>query len=150
MEAPMTGLCEMIMECRAIGIDDRVILYGWAAQLEEGNDILFCSKETVAVFLGVGISTVQRRTKNLIAQGWLIDTGDKKQFDTGLLPVYIMNVPMIVGILEVTPFKLTDKVLMVLVLLVLGFLLRLRLLLLLVVVVCLRASRPSPSPLQKR
>jgi hypothetical protein len=149
----MTRLCEMIMECRAIGIDDRVILYGWAAQLEEGNDTLFCSKETVAVFLGVGISTVKRRTKNLIAQGWLIGTGDKKQFDTGLLPVYIINVPMIVGILEATPFKLNAPVKMNPVQIE-----RLLLLLLLLLVVvslvslgcCLRASRPSPSPPQKR
>jgi len=31
----MTKLCEMIMECRAMKGMDRLVLYGWAAQLEE-------------------------------------------------------------------------------------------------------------------
>jgi hypothetical protein len=97
------------MECRAIGIDNRVVLWGWASQLEEGNDTLYCSKETVAAFLGdISVSTVQRRTKELLAQGWLIPTGNKKQWSTGWTPVYQVNVPMIVGILAAQPVKLTD------------------------------------------
>lgn len=96
----MTKLCEMIMECRAIGIDDRVILYGWASQLEEGNDMLYCSKTTVGDFLGVSDDTVLRRTKRLVKSGVMIDTGGRKQWPFGWTPVYSINVPMIVGLWE--------------------------------------------------
>jgi hypothetical protein len=41
----MTKLCEMIMECTALKGMDRLVLYGWASQLEEGNDTPYCSKE---------------------------------------------------------------------------------------------------------
>jgi hypothetical protein len=96
----MTRLCEMIMECRAIGIDDRVVLYGWASQLEEGNDTLYCSKETVAEFLGITARTIQRRNKNLTKMGLLVNTGEQKLWTTGWTPVYVINVPMIVGLCE--------------------------------------------------
>ena len=33
----MTKLCEMIMECRAIKGMGKLVLYGWASQLEEGR-----------------------------------------------------------------------------------------------------------------
>jgi hypothetical protein len=94
----MTRLCELILECRAIKGMDRFVLYGWAAQLEEGNDTLYCSKETVAVFLGTSIDTVKRRTKSLLAAGWLVDTGDTKHWDTGWVPVLNVNVPMIASV----------------------------------------------------
>jgi hypothetical protein len=107
----MTKLCEMIMECRAIEIDDRVALYGWAAQLDEGNDILYCSKETVAEFLNpTSLSTLQRRTKRLVKLGLMVDTGDKKQWKNGWTPVYILNVPIIVELCEAQPVKLTPPV----------------------------------------
>jgi hypothetical protein len=93
----MTRLCELILECRAIEGVDRFILYGWAAQLEEGNDTVFASKETVADFLGVSPNTVRRRTKALIAAGWLIDTGEGKQWQLARTPVRVINVPMLVG-----------------------------------------------------
>ena len=93
----MTRLCELIIECRAIGIDDRVILYGWAAQLEDGNDTVYASKETVAEFLGLCVRTMQRRTKALVKLGLMIDTGERKQWRFGWTPVYTINVPMIMG-----------------------------------------------------
>jgi hypothetical protein len=91
----MTTLCEMIMECRAIEGMDRLILYGWAAQLEEGNDTVFASKETVAETIGVSANTVRRRTQALIAAGWLLDTGEEKQWQLARTPVRIVNVQMI-------------------------------------------------------
>ena len=67
----MTKLCEMIMECRAVKGMDRLVLFGWASQLEEGNDTLYCSKETVAEAIGVSEDTVLRRTQALVKAGWL-------------------------------------------------------------------------------
>lgn len=91
----MTTLCEMIMECRAIEGMDRLVLYGWAAQLEEGNDTVYASKETVAETIGVSANTVRRRTQALNAAGWLIDTGEEKQWQVARTPVRIVNVQMI-------------------------------------------------------
>jgi hypothetical protein len=96
----MTKLCEMIMECRAIKGMDRLVLYGWASQLEEGNDTLYCSKETVAEAIGVSDDTVLRRTQALVDAGWLIDTGEQKQWKFGWTPVRIVNVPAIAGLVE--------------------------------------------------
>lgn len=107
----MTKLCEMIMECRAIDIDDRVVLYGWAAQLEEGNDMVYASKETVAEFLTpTSLSTLQRRTKRLVKLGLMVDTGERKQWRFGWTPVYRVNVPMIVELCEAQPVKLKGGV----------------------------------------
>src|SRR5580704_9581882 len=91
----MSRLCEMIMECRAIEGMERLVLYGWAAQLEEGNDTVNASKETVAETIGVSANTVRRRTQALIAAGWLIDTGEEKQWQVARTPVRIVNVQMI-------------------------------------------------------
>jgi biotin operon repressor len=96
----MTTLCQLIMECRAIKGIDRLVLYGWAAQLEEGNDTLFCSKETVAESIGVSDDTVLRRTQALVKAGWLIETGEQKQWEFARTPVRIINVPVIVGLVE--------------------------------------------------
>lgn len=107
----MTKLCEMIMECRAIDIDDRVILYGWAAQLEEGNDTAYASKETVAEFLTpTSLSTLQRRTKRLVKLGLMVDTGERKQWRFGWTPVYTINVPMVVELWEAQHVNLTGGV----------------------------------------
>ena len=107
----MTTLCELIMECRAIGIDDRVVLYGWAAQLEEGRDTVYASKETVAEFLTpTSLSTLQRRTKRLVKLGLMVETGERKQWRFGWTPVYSINVPMIVELCEAQPVKLTGGV----------------------------------------
>lgn len=102
----MTTLCEMIMECRAIKGMDRLVLYGWASHLEEGNDTLYCSKETVADAIGVSADTVLRRTQALVEAGWLIDTGEQKQCKFGWTPVRIVNVPVIVGLVEAQCRKL--------------------------------------------
>jgi helix-turn-helix protein len=96
----MTTLCEMIMECRAIKGMDRLILYGWAAQLEEGNDAVYASKETVAEFLGVSDDTVLRKTKDLVKAGWLIDTREHKQWKFARTPIRIINVPVIVELID--------------------------------------------------
>ena len=96
----MTKLCEMIMECRAVRGMDRLVLYGWASQLDEGNDTLYCSKTTVGDFLGVSDDTVLRRTKRLVKSGVMIDTGGRKQWAFGWTPVYSINIPMIVGLWE--------------------------------------------------
>lgn len=103
----MTTLCELIMECRAIEGVDRLVLYGWAAQLKEGNDTVYASKETVAEFLGLGIRTIQRRTIALVKSGLMIATGDRKEFKFGWTPVYTINVPMIMQLSEAPPVKLT-------------------------------------------
>ncbi len=102
----MTKLCEMIMECRAVKGMDRLVLFGWASQLEEGNDTLYCSKETVAEAIGVSEDTVLRRTQALVKAGWLIDTGDQKQWEFARTPVRIINVPVIVGLVEAQCRKL--------------------------------------------
>jgi hypothetical protein len=96
----MTTLCEMILECRAIKGMDKLVLYGWAAQLAEGNDTLYASKETVAEFIGVSDDTVLRKTKALVKDGWLIDTGERKQWAFGWTPVRTINVPVIVELFE--------------------------------------------------
>jgi hypothetical protein len=103
----MTELGAMLMDCRAIEGEDRLILYGWAAQLEEGNDTLYCSKETVADFLGLTVRTIQRRTKALVKLGLMIDTGECKQWRFGWTPVYTINVPMIVELSEAQPDNLS-------------------------------------------
>jgi hypothetical protein len=102
----MTTLCEMIMECRAIKGMDRLILFGWAHQVEEGNETLYCSKATVAEFLGVSEDTVLRRTQDLVRDGWLLDTGEQKQWSCGWTPVRTVNVPVIVGLIEAQCRKL--------------------------------------------
>jgi hypothetical protein len=102
----MTRLCEVIMECRAIKGMDRLVLYGWASQLDEGTDTLYCSKETVAEAIGVSDDTVLRRTQALVKAGWLIDTGEQKQWEFGWTPVRIVNVPVIVGLVDAQCRKL--------------------------------------------
>jgi hypothetical protein len=102
----MTTICEMIMECRAIKGMDKLVLFGWATQLEEGNDTLYCSKETVAESIGVSDDTVLRRTQALIKAGWLIDTGEQKQWAFGWTPVRIINVPVIMGLVDAQCRKL--------------------------------------------
>jgi hypothetical protein len=105
----MTELGAMLMDCRAIEGEDRLILYAWAAQIEEGNDMLFCSKETVADFLGLTVRTIQRRTKALVKLGLMIDTGERKQWRFGWTPVYTINVPMIVELFEAQADNLSPR-----------------------------------------
>lgn len=88
----MTDLGGIIMDCTAIRGMDRLILFGWAAQLEEGNDTVYASKENVAGFLGVSLNTVKRRTKALIKAGWMMYTGERKPWTDGWTPVYSINV----------------------------------------------------------
>jgi hypothetical protein len=102
----MTKLCEMIMECRAIKGMGKLVLYGWASQLEEGYDTLYCSKETVAEAIGVSEDTVLRRTQALVKAGWLIATGEQKQWEFARTPIRLINVPVIVGLVEAQCRKL--------------------------------------------
>jgi hypothetical protein len=102
----MTELGRIIMDCWAIDGVDRFVLYGWAAQLEEGNDIVYASKTTVADFLGVSDDTVLRRTQSLVKAGLMIDTGERKQWNFGWTPVYIINVPKILELSQAQPRKM--------------------------------------------
>jgi hypothetical protein len=54
----------------------------------------------VAGFIGVSEDTVLRRTQALVKAGWLIDTGEQKQWEFARTPVRIINVPVIVGLVE--------------------------------------------------
>jgi hypothetical protein len=99
----MTKLCELIMECPAVRGMDKLVLYGWAAQLVEGNETVCASKETVAGSIGVSTDTVLRKTKSLIKDGWLIETGEQKQWEFARTPVRIINIPMIVELCGAPP-----------------------------------------------
>jgi hypothetical protein len=51
------------------------------------------SKATVGEYIGVDERTVLRRTQALVKAGWLMDTGERKQWDAGnWTPVYRINV----------------------------------------------------------
>jgi hypothetical protein len=88
----MMDLEHIILHCISIEGMDRLILLGWAAQLEEDNATVYASKETVAIFLGMNISTIKRRTQNLLKDGWLVSTGERKQWSPDKwTPVYSIN-----------------------------------------------------------
>jgi hypothetical protein len=93
----MTTLAQLVWDCSAIGGMDKLILMGWAEQVPDGSDLAYASKETVAEFLELGISTVQRRTKALVKRGCLIDTGGKKRWKNGWTPVYQVNTELLIG-----------------------------------------------------
>jgi hypothetical protein len=102
----MTRLCEIIMECPTIKGVDKLVLYGWAAQLVEGNDTACASKTTVGDFIGVSDDTVLRHTKALVASGLMIATGNRAQWEFGWTPVYTINVPRILELCEAQPRKM--------------------------------------------
>jgi hypothetical protein len=88
----MTDLVQIIWECRQLMGMDRLVMMGWAEQLEEDNDTVYASKTTVGEYIGVDERTVLRRTQALVKAGWLIETGERKQWDAGnWTPVYRIN-----------------------------------------------------------
>jgi len=62
----MTRLAQLVWNCRAIHGMDKLVLMGWAEQVPDGSDLAYASKETVAEFLHIGVSTIQRHTKSLV------------------------------------------------------------------------------------
>src|ERR1017187_7444784 len=88
----MTALGDLILHNTSIRGMDRLVLWGWAAQLPEDGDTLTASKETVAEFLFVSLNTVKRRTKSLLKAGWMVDTGERKTWSDGWIPVYRIDV----------------------------------------------------------
>lgn len=106
----MTQLAQIIWDCPDIkDIMDKVVLMGWAEQVEEGSDKAYASKVTVADFLQVSLNTVKRRTKALLRAGWLVDTGEIKAWEADCLtPVYRINVEKIMEC-EIRQSKLSRR-----------------------------------------
>jgi hypothetical protein len=93
----MTDLAQVVWDCKAIKGMDKLVLMGWTEQVEEGMDVAYCSKTTVADFLGVSLDTVKRRTHALVAAGWMVDTGERKQWEPDCwTPVYRLNLEKLV------------------------------------------------------
>ena len=88
----MTVLAQVVWDCPAIRGMDKLVLMGWAEQVEDGMDVAYCSKTTVADFLGVSLDSIKRRTHALVAGGWMVDTGGRKQWEPDCwTPVYRIN-----------------------------------------------------------
>jgi hypothetical protein len=88
----MTDLVQVIWECHDLKGMDRVVMMGWAERLEDDNDTVYASKQTVADYLGVSLDTIKRRTHALVKAGWLVDTGERKQWEPDCwTPVYRIN-----------------------------------------------------------
>lgn len=102
----MTTLAQLVWDCRTIGWMDKLVLMGWAEQVPDGSDLAYASKETVADFLKIGLSTVKRHTKALVKRGVLIDTGGQKQWKNGWTPVFQVNLESLIG----QPSTLTPSV----------------------------------------
>lgn len=99
----MTGLAQLVWDCRTIGGMDKLVLMGWAEQVPDGSDLAYASKETVAELLELGISTVKRHTKALLKRGVLVDTLGRKNWEHGWTPIFQVNLES----LMVNPSKLT-------------------------------------------
>jgi hypothetical protein len=93
----MTDLAQVAWDCKAIKGMDKFVLMGWAEQVEDGMDVAYCSKTTVAGFLGVSLASIKRHTHALVAGGWMVDTGEKKQWEPDCwTPVYRINLEKLV------------------------------------------------------
>ena len=93
----MTALADLILGCTALGAD-RFVLLGWACQSDD-NGWAYASKTTVARWTGLSEPTVKRCTRRLVAAGWLVPTGERKQWGPNhWTPVYKINLPNILGI----------------------------------------------------
>ena len=93
----MTVLAQVVWDCPAIRGMDKLVLMGWAEQVEDGMDVAYCSKTTVADFLGVSLDSIKRRTHALVAGGWMVDTGGRKQWEPDCwTPVYRINLEKLV------------------------------------------------------
>lgn len=94
----MSVLTDLIKDCTALG-SDRWVLLGWASQIEDGSDLAYCSKTTVADWCGLGESTVVRTTKRLVAAGIMVPTGETKVWSRECItPVYRMDVQKIIDL----------------------------------------------------
>jgi len=93
----MTALAQLVWDYRTIGGMDKLVLMGWAEQVPDGSDLAYASKETVARFLDIGISTVKRHTKEFLKRGVLIDTGEQKQWKHCWTPVFQVNLESLIG-----------------------------------------------------
>jgi hypothetical protein len=102
----MTTLAQLAWDCREIQGTDKLVLMGWLEQVPDGSDVACASKETVADFIGLGISTVKRHTKALVKRGVLIATGGKKEWKFGWTAVYQVNLELLAG----TPSKLNPPI----------------------------------------
>jgi hypothetical protein len=88
----MTELAQLIWGCQAIKGVDRLVLMGWAEQVADDADVAYCSKTTVGNFLGLSLDTIKRRTQALVIGGWMVDTGERKQWEPDCwTPVYRIN-----------------------------------------------------------
>jgi len=95
----MTDLAQLIWGCRAIKGVDKFVLMGWAEQVADGMDVAYCSKTTVGDFLGLSLDTIKRRTQALVVGGWMVDTGEIKQWEPDCwTPVYRINLEKIAGL----------------------------------------------------
>jgi hypothetical protein len=93
----MTDSAQVVWDCKAIKGMDKLVLMGWAEQAEDGMDAAYCSKTTVADFLGVSLDTIKRRTHALVTAGWLVDTGERKQWEPDCwTPVYRINLEKLI------------------------------------------------------
>jgi hypothetical protein len=74
---------------------------GWAEQIDEGSDLAYCSKTTVAEWCGLGESTVYRATKRLVAVGVMVPTGEFKVWTKECVtPVYRLDVQKIADLIK--------------------------------------------------
>ena len=99
----MTDLQALAWACTAIKGLDKLILLGWVAQLEEGNDTVYVSKRTIANWAGVSDDTVYRCTKHLVEAGIMINTGEVKTWEPGCeTPIYRVNVQKLADLTDGT------------------------------------------------
>lgn len=106
----MTGLAQLAWDCQGIADwGDKVVMMAWAEHVEDGTDLAYCSKETVAESLpGMGLSTVKRRTRRLLKDGWLIDTGERKQWTPDRwTPIFRVNTEKIEAAMGEPGVKMT-------------------------------------------
>jgi hypothetical protein len=97
----MSALTDLVLGCVAIKGMDRFVLFGWAAQVEEGGDTAYASKVTVADFLGLNGSTVLRRTRRLVKAGVMVATGEVKFWEPGCeTPVYRLDIRKIADLTD--------------------------------------------------
>ncbi len=76
----MSEMGDIILHCQDLNGMDRLVLWGWVDQLDEGSDLAYAAKETVGKRIGVSEDTVKRHTHILLKAGWMVDTGERKQW----------------------------------------------------------------------
>jgi hypothetical protein len=95
----MSTLLDLILACTAVRGYDRLVLLGWAYQLEEDNSTAYSSKTTVGEWAGVSEDTVRRYTKRLVKRGIMIPTGETKVWTPKCqTPVYKIDIQKIMDL----------------------------------------------------